>query len=137
MVTKGETSVLFTGDTAPTERIWNVARDTHGLKAVFTEMSFPAELQWLADVSRHFSAVTFERELRKMRDLNVPIYIGHFKPGLEGKLAKEYKQRKLASYGVQILNQGEIFKFDSRTRERTRGLLVQTHIQAKYSNRKY
>ena len=41
-------AVLFTVDTAATERIWEIAKGIKNLKAIFTDVSFPNSLKSVA-----------------------------------------------------------------------------------------
>jgi ribonuclease BN (tRNA processing enzyme) len=81
-------SVLFTSDTGPTERIWEVANQTEDLAAVITECSFPNRLQEVADVSLHLSPQTLAKELAKL-ERRVPVYLYHFKPPYVEELRAE------------------------------------------------
>jgi ribonuclease BN (tRNA processing enzyme) len=88
LLRQGSSSVLFTSDTGPTDRIWQVANDTDDLAALITECSFPNRLQSVADVSRHLTPATLAVELGKLeRDLPVLIY--HFKPPYVEELRAE------------------------------------------------
>jgi ribonuclease BN (tRNA processing enzyme) len=44
-------ALVFSGDTGPTEELWNAARDLGGARAVIVETSFPNRLDALAEVS--------------------------------------------------------------------------------------
>ena len=81
-------STLFTSDTGPTERIWEVANQTEDLAAVITECSFPNRLQDVADVSLHLSPQSLAAELRKLKR-DVPVYLYHFKPPYVEELRAE------------------------------------------------
>ena len=81
-------SVVFSGDTGPTEGIWAAARCAANLKALFVECSFPSTLQRIADVSCHLTPATLRTEMAKFPK-DVPVYLYHMKPpGLE-RLAAE------------------------------------------------
>ena len=111
VVRKGKSAILVSGDTCATTRLWELAHETPGLQAIFTEISFPSTMQELAEISKHFCPMTFEQELEKLRGLDVPVYVAHFKPGLEEVLKRELRTRSMASKGVRVLRQGETFKF--------------------------
>src|SRR5205814_2206891 len=66
LVQDGRSSVLFSADTGPTERIWEVAAAVPDLKAVFLEVTFPDAMAELADVSKHLTPATFGREVAKL-----------------------------------------------------------------------
>ncbi|HTS01296.1 MAG TPA: 3',5'-cyclic-nucleotide phosphodiesterase [Thermoanaerobaculia bacterium] len=81
-------SVLFSGDTGPTEEIWSVARRTPSLRALFVECSFPNDLQRIADASRHLTPASLRAEMEKF-PANVPIYLYHMKPPALARLTAE------------------------------------------------
>jgi ribonuclease BN (tRNA processing enzyme) len=88
LLRQGNSSTLFTSDTGPTERIWEVANQTDDLAAVITECSFPNRLQEVADVSLHLSPQTLAAELAKLAK-DVPVYLYHFKPPYVEELRAE------------------------------------------------
>ncbi len=100
IVEKGGKSLLFTLDTAPTKRIWEVANNLPSLRAIFTEVSFPNKLQKVATASDHHTPQTFAEELKKMPP-NIPVILTHLKPNFRGELEQEIAE--LAEPRVQIL----------------------------------
>jgi cAMP phosphodiesterase len=60
---KGNRTVLYTGDTAPTEEIWDVARAMTELSALLIEVSFPDRMEEIATVSGHMTPRMVAREL--------------------------------------------------------------------------
>ncbi len=88
IVQKGQSTLLFTQDTGPTERIWQLGKQIEHLKAVFTETSFPNELQELADKSYHHTPNSIKEEIKKM-PIDVPIFLGHMKPYYQTQIIKE------------------------------------------------
>jgi ribonuclease BN (tRNA processing enzyme) len=59
-------AVIVAGDTGPTTRLWEVAHQTAGLRAVFLEACFPNSMKRLAEISRHLTPEMFCREVAKM-----------------------------------------------------------------------
>ncbi len=105
---KGGSSVLFTVDTGPTHKIWEVAKTIPNLKAIFTEVSFPNVLQKVADLSDHHTPNSIEQELKKMPK-NLPIILTHLKPNYREQILKELEH---LGDRVQVLEQdGQIFHF--------------------------
>lgn len=88
IIEKGDVAILFTQDTAATDRIWEVGKKYSNLKAIFTEVSFPNHLQAVADLSDHHSPNTMKEEVKKMPE-GVPIYLGHLKPNYQEQLIQE------------------------------------------------
>ena len=100
IVEKDGRSLLFTLDTAATERIWQRAKDFPTLKAVFTEVSFPNKLQKVARASDHHTPQTFAEELKKMPP-HIPIILTHLKPNFRSELEQEIAE--LGEPRVQVL----------------------------------
>ncbi len=102
-------SVLFTSDTGPTQRVWEVANEAADLRAVITECSFPNRLQSLADVSLHLSPQTLAVELAKL-DRATRVLIYHFKPPYVDELRAELAATELP-WPVEELEQGGEYEF--------------------------
>jgi ribonuclease BN (tRNA processing enzyme) len=94
LLRQGPSSVIFTSDTGPTDRIWQVANRTDDLKALITECSFPNRLQAVADVSRHLTPTSLAAELGKL-EREVPVLIYHFKPPYVDELRSELSTTRL------------------------------------------
>ncbi|MBT4793155.1 MAG: 3',5'-cyclic-nucleotide phosphodiesterase [Halobacteriovoraceae bacterium] len=88
IVEKDNTAIVFTMDTKATDRIWEVSKKVKNLKAIFTEVSFPNKLQYVADISDHHTPDTIKEELKKMPK-DIPIYLGHLKPNYQELLIQE------------------------------------------------
>ncbi len=109
LLRQGGSSVIFTSDTGPTDRIWEVANATEDLAALITEVSFPNRMQNVADVSLHLTPQTLAVELAKLtRD--VPVYLYHFKPPYVDELREEIKNTALPR-PVEELVQDRTYQF--------------------------
>lgn len=92
-------AIAVSGDTGPTERLWQLARATPGLKAVFLEVAFPNELAELAERSGHLTPSKFAAELDKLPQ-GVPVVAVHLKP--------RHRERLLAQIAALELPQVSI-----------------------------
>ena len=101
-------AVCITGDTGPTELIWQKANATKRLKAIFTEISFPIEQEVVANLSGHFTPKTFREELRKIH-ANVPMFIYHLKPRFNQTLLNEIHDLKIDN--LTVVEQEDEFIF--------------------------
>jgi ribonuclease BN (tRNA processing enzyme) len=93
IIEKGDVAILFTQDTAATDRIWELGKGFKNLKAIFTEVSFPNHMQAVADLSFHHSPNSMLEEEKKMPK-DVPIYLGHLKPNYQEQLIQEITDLK-------------------------------------------
>lgn len=90
IVRRGRSSLAMSGDTGPTDAMWDELSGTRDLRALLLETSFPNAMQELADVSGHYTPNTVEVDLRKLRKRRrPPILLYHLKPAYLAPLRKE------------------------------------------------
>jgi len=104
----GKHSVGYISDTAETDEIWEHLNKKTNLKAVFLEVTFPNNLQWLADVSKHLTANTFKNELKKLKK-DVSVYAVHIKGRFREQVIQEVLDLGLPN--VQIMKFLKELKF--------------------------
>ena len=102
----GQTGFVFSGDTGPTLRIWQVAREMRGLKALIVETAFPNRLAALAKASGHLTPEMLRREIDKMPQ-DIPIWIYHIKPQLYQETTEELAN--IDPTRIHILEQGKTY----------------------------
>src|SRR5205823_4448082 len=66
LIEDADTAIVIASDTGPSEEIWQRARATPNLKAVFLEATFPDEMTALADLTRHLTPAHFLGEMNKL-----------------------------------------------------------------------
>jgi 3',5'-cyclic-nucleotide phosphodiesterase len=103
-------SVAFSGDTGPTERLWECVAKAPRLRGIFVEVSFPARLDILAGISKHLSTQGFRRELAKLPK-GVPVYIFHMKPMCEDEIRTELAALSGELPHVRFAEQGQTYRF--------------------------
>lgn len=108
LVTQGDRTIVISGDTGPTQELWDVANARNDIAALFIELSFPNRMQWLADVSGHFTPQTLAKELGKIRS-NAPVFLYHLKPAFLDELRREVAE--LGSSRLRILELDDEFEF--------------------------
>ncbi|MDL2716973.1 MAG: 3',5'-cyclic-nucleotide phosphodiesterase [Acidobacteriota bacterium] len=102
------TSIVFSGDTGPTDALWRAARARTDVKGIFVECSFPNSLQHLADVSKHLTPATLQSEIVKFPP-GAPIHLYHMKPPGLPRLRAEVAE--LGDARVSILADGDVLDF--------------------------
>ncbi|MCX7640694.1 MAG: 3',5'-cyclic-nucleotide phosphodiesterase [Pyrinomonadaceae bacterium] len=108
VISDGKSKLAITGDTANTEKFWNVVNSEENLSAVFIECAFPNELAELAASSYHLTPNLLEKELKKL-DKPCPIYIINIKPMHREKVISELK--KLNNPRIKVLEVGKTYNF--------------------------
>jgi ribonuclease BN (tRNA processing enzyme) len=83
-------TVAYSGDTGPTERLWQRLSSEPELRALLMEVSFPNERHALAKASGHHTPESLASDLAKLdghREL--PILLYHIKPVFEREVEKQ------------------------------------------------
>jgi 3',5'-cyclic-nucleotide phosphodiesterase len=84
----------YSGDTGPTERLWEVLSETEDLKAMLMEVSFPNGESRLARVSGHHTPETLAKDMQKLRLTSgrakeLPTLLYHIKPSFQAVVERE------------------------------------------------
>lgn len=108
LIEEGDQAVLWSSDTGPTRRLWEIANRTPNLRALCIETSFENALQEVADISLHLTPRTLEVELRKL-ERKVPILLHHLKPPYVKRIMDEVKA--LRNPDLNFLEQGKEYRF--------------------------
>jgi ribonuclease BN (tRNA processing enzyme) len=96
-------SVVYTGDSGPTEAIWKRMKG-HQVKVLIVEVSFPNSQRKLAQISGHLTPALLKKEIQKMPVRPAKIYICHPKPVFRRTIEKELAGLKGVS--LEILEDG-------------------------------
>jgi ribonuclease BN (tRNA processing enzyme) len=88
VITDDQTAVIVAGDTGPTERLWEVAHQTAGLRAVFLEACFPNSMKRLAEASLHLTPEMFAAEVGKMPP-GIKVVVTHIKVRYRDEIVRE------------------------------------------------
>ena len=108
LIEQNGSAVLWSSDTGPTQRFWEIANRTPNLRAVCIDTSFDNSLQPIADVSLHLTPRTLAAELRKL-EKKVPLLLHHLKPPCIAKIQEEVRALKNPDLGY--LEQGKEYRF--------------------------
>jgi ribonuclease BN (tRNA processing enzyme) len=108
LLRQGGSAVLWSSDTGPTNRFWEIANHTPDLKAICIDVSFDNGLQEIADVSFHLTPHTLQLELEKL-ERRVPILLHHLKPPCIQRITAEVKAMRNGD--LHFLEQGRVYEF--------------------------
>lgn len=108
VLTSEGVSVAIISDTAPTERIWEVLRETPNLEAIFLEASFPDSMQWLAEKSKHLCSSALSRELDKLGRPVRTIAV-HIKPAYHEQIVRELSANNRGQ--IEIGETDRVYRF--------------------------
>ena len=99
--------LLWSSDTGPTYRMWELANLSVNLKALCVETSFDNSMQKIADLSYHLTPQTLALELEKL-ERRLPILLHHLKPPCVEKLRSEVQA--LNNPDIHYLEQGKTYR---------------------------
>jgi 3',5'-cyclic-nucleotide phosphodiesterase len=100
LVSDGRSTVAFSSDTAETEEFWKLVNSAPSVDALLVEASFPNSMAKLAEVSRHLTPASLERELGKLNHNGLDILAVHIKPAYRDTIIAELKALNIAGLGV-------------------------------------
>jgi ribonuclease BN (tRNA processing enzyme) len=104
-VESGGKTLVYTGDTGPTEEIW---KSCSGIDALIVEVSFPNSMESLALLTKHLTSSMLLTELKKIGTLPKSILITHPKPQYYDIIRREIDSMNVS--GVELLHDGSIYQ---------------------------
>ncbi len=110
IVEQDSLALAYSGDTGPTNRLWEVLSAQQHLQALLIETSFPDERADLARVSGHHTPSTLQSDLLKLRGhAGLPILVFHIKPVFQTQVEEQLEN--LRNPDLVVLKLGDQFKF--------------------------
>ena len=100
VVSDGKSIVAFSSDTSETDEFWKVLNRAPRIDALLIEASFPDSMAKLAEVSRHFTPASLQRDLRKLTHNGLDILAVHIKPAYRQMVIDELKALDIPRLGV-------------------------------------
>lgn len=97
-------SLMYTGDTGPTDKIWKI-QDT--LNAIIVEVSFPSTMETLARKTGHLTPRLLMKELKKLRNFPDQVFIIHFKPQYFDRIKNELG--RIRNRKIKLLKDGKTY----------------------------
>jgi len=108
LVTNDEGTFCFSGDTGVTTRLWEVINQQKKMLGLITEVSFPNEQEWLAEVSGHLTPKLLKQQIDQLKNRKYTVFLSHMKPNFIDLLKKEVKAEKITDY--RFLEMGEVIE---------------------------
>lgn len=102
-------TVVYSGDTGPTDALWRIAKKQEKISAVVVEVSFPDSKRGIAMASDHLSPSLVLNELGKIGCSEAPVYVFHMKPWFAEQIKTELSD---SGHIVNLLSQGTRIEFN-------------------------
>jgi ribonuclease BN (tRNA processing enzyme) len=106
IVRRQNKGILYTGDTGPTETIWQQAA---GLSALIVEASFPNAMEERALLTGHLTPQLLGKELWKVAQLPPRILVTHPKPQYYDTIRAELEALRIPR--LELLRDGNVYEF--------------------------
>lgn len=108
LIEDGRSALVWSSDTGPTKRLWEVANAAANLKGVWVDVSFENALQPIADVSGHLTPQTLAAQVQQL-EADAPVALHHLKPPSVARIREEIAA--LGQSRLGFLEQGGIYRF--------------------------
>jgi ribonuclease BN (tRNA processing enzyme) len=109
VVSDRKSTIAFSSDTSETDEFWKLVNSIPRLDALLVEASFPDSMAKLAEVSRHFTPASLQRDLRKMNHNGLDILAVHIKPAYRQMVIDELKALNIPRLGV--MESGRVYNW--------------------------
>ncbi|MEP6568292.1 MAG: 3',5'-cyclic-nucleotide phosphodiesterase [Acidobacteriota bacterium] len=109
VVTDGTSTVAFSSDTSETNEFWQLLNRLPHLDALLVESSFPDSMAKLAEVSRHYTPASLQRDLRKLTHNSLDILAVHIKPAYRQMVIDELQALNIPKLGV--MDSGKVYNW--------------------------
>jgi cAMP phosphodiesterase len=100
VVSDGKSTVAFSSDTSETDEFWKLVNRAPRIDGLLVEASFPDSMAKLAEVSRHYTPASLQRDLRKLSHNGLDILAVHIKPAYRQMVIDELKALNIPGLGV-------------------------------------
>lgn len=109
ILSNGRTALAYSGDTGPTDLLWQSIAQYPEVAALIIEVAFPNSQQALASQSGHHTPQTLAADLRKLatHQHNLPVMVFHIKPTFEQETVQDLAALQLPN--LVVLENGDEF----------------------------
>ncbi len=108
IVSDGKSAIAYSGDTGPTERLWQIVEHREDISALVMEVAFPNRRLRLAIQSGHHTPKLLEKGLRMLRGKrDLPVLLFHIKPVFQREVERDLLRVK--AHNLTLLQLGDQF----------------------------
>jgi uncharacterized protein YcbK (DUF882 family) len=101
LISDDKSNIAVTGDTAKTDKFWDIVNREKSPAAILIECAFPDELEDLAFKSHHSTPSVVQRELKKLKHTNCPVYVINMKPMYRERIVKQIENLKIENLHLE------------------------------------
>jgi ribonuclease BN (tRNA processing enzyme) len=109
VVTTPTGTIAYSGDTGPTDRLWEVLKAEENVRALIMEVSFPNSEQHMASISGHHTPQSLEKDMQKFgKPEDLATFLFHIKPKYQSEV--EIECAKLSKLNLDVLKLHDLFE---------------------------
>lgn len=109
VLSDGNATVAFSSDTAETDEFWKLVNSSTRIDALLIEASFPNSMKQLAEVSKHLTPASLQKELQKLNHHGIDILVVHLKPTYRQTLIEELNELGIAK--LKIMQPSHVYEW--------------------------
>ncbi len=110
VIKKKKQSFLYATDTYINDVIWRELNSDTKIKSLIIDVSFPSDMQSLANKSKHLTPTLLKDELKKLKRDDLSIYVTHIKPHYQERVEKELNVLRVLKNGGRVVRDGEYLR---------------------------
>ncbi len=110
VIKKNDFSIIYATDTYICDTIWEEANNNLDIKDIAIDVSFPSEMEELAQQSKHLTPRLLKQELKKLNRDDINIHVIHIKPNYQEAIEKELEILDVLKNKGRIVKDGEYLK---------------------------
>ncbi|MCH9813910.1 MAG: GAF domain-containing protein [Epsilonproteobacteria bacterium] len=120
VIKKRDFSAIYASDTYLCDSIWYEANENSHIDSIIIDVSFPSEMEELADHSKHLTPKLLKEEQQKLTRDDLNIYVTHVKPNYRDIIEKELEILNVLWGEGRVLSDGEYLKNNVYKKNRDR-----------------
>ena len=110
VIKKEDFSVIYATDTYICDTIWKEANNNLEIESIVIDVSFPSDMEALAQQSKHLTPRLLKGELTKLSRDDVNIYVTHIKPYYQENVERELEILEVLKNSGRVIRDGEYLK---------------------------
>jgi len=111
IIEDGNAALAFSADTYKTDEIWDYCKSKSNLKAVIAGVSFPNDMDEIAQISKHLTPKIFFDSIQRFDRDTIQYYISHIKPLFKSDVLSDLKDLSINGR-INILKDGDLIEID-------------------------
>ncbi len=119
VVKKEDICILYATDTYICNTIWDEANTNLDIESIVIDVSFPSDMEELAEQSRHLTPRLLKQELEKLNRDDVSIFVTHIKPYYQQNVERELEILEVLKNEGRVIKDGEYLKNSTFSRSDT------------------